>query len=144
MYVILIVMAGGYSRGCLGYSVHGVRVSNRRRGGGRRRRWGRGRRRADVPGEVSGVVAEIYRHVLRVGLRMAVAQVPTGISVHSVWSICRALHHPVHCRQHPVHGTRSPRNGSQTGLRTQQSQRCKCILLLLQSSLIIVVFIEVK
>lgn len=134
MYVILIVITGGYSRGCVGYSVHGVRVSNRWGSGGRRRRrGGGGRRRTDVPREVPGVAVEIHRHILCVGLWMAVAQVPTGIGVHSIRPVCRALHYPVHCCQHPVHGTRPPRNGSQIGLHSQQSQRCKYPLLQLRT-----------
>lgn len=122
MYVILIVITGGTLVGAMGCSVHGVRVSDRWRGGGRwgRRRRGRG---ADVPGKIPGLAAEIHRHVLRVGLRMAVAQVPTGARVHRLWPVCRTLHHAVHRRQHAVHGTRPPRNGSKIGLCAQQSQR---------------------
>lgn len=118
---------GGYSRGCLGYSVHGVRVSDRWGGRERRGRGWRGRR-ADVPREVPGVAVEVHRHVLRVGLRMAVAEVPARARVHSVRPVRRALHHPVHRRQHVVHGARSSRDEPQVGFRAQQSQRCEYLI----------------
>lgn len=114
---------GGYSRGCLGCSVHGVRVSNRWRSCGG---WGRRGRGADVPREVSGCTAEVHRHVLRMGLWLAVAQVPAGAGVHSLRPVRWAVHHAVHCRQHAIHGAWPPRDGPQTGLRAQQGQRCKC------------------
>lgn len=114
---------GGYSRGCLGCSVHGVRVSNRWRSCGGRGRGGRG---ADVPREVSGRAAEVHWYVLRMGLWLAVAQIPAGASVHRLRPVRRAVHHAVHSRQHAVHGAWPPWDGPEAGLCAQQGQRCEC------------------
>lgn len=80
-----------------------------------RRRW----RRAYVEGQVIGRNVPLYRHLLRLGLLLALARVSKVRVLDSLWPVRRALHHALHRRQYALHGIGSPRYGQRYGENSQ-------------------------
>jgi hypothetical protein len=86
----------------------------------------RGRRRGTHDeGEDDQQLSAADRHLLRVGLLLALAQVPGVRRVHRVRPVCRAVHHAVHRRQHAVHGARPPRHEQGHGEGVEERQLCE-------------------
>lgn len=79
-----------------------------------RRRW-----RTYVQGQVIGRNVSLYRHLLRLGLLLALARVSKVRVPVGLWSVRRALHHTLYRRQYALHGIRSPRHGQRYGKSTQ-------------------------
>lgn len=81
----------------------GLLFSNRRR---RRRRWSNFQR--------EGCWSDVqrYRHFLRLGLLLVLAEISRRSFMDRVWSIYWAVHHPLYCYQYFVHGHGSSRNES--------------------------------
>jgi len=87
-----------------------------------RRRW----RRAYIEGQVIGRNVPLYRHLLRVGLLLALARVSKVRVLVGLWSVRRALHHTLHRRQHALHGVGSSRHGQRYGASAQIRQLREC------------------
>lgn len=79
-----------------------------------RRRW-----RTYVQGQVIGRNVSLYRHLLRLGLLLALARVSKVRVPVGLWSVRRALYHTLHRRQYALHGTGSSRHGQRYGKSTQ-------------------------
>lgn len=99
-----------------------------------RRRW-----RTYVQGQVIGRNVSLYRHLLRLGLLLALARVSKVRVPVGLWSVRRTLYHTLHRRQYALHGIGSSRHGQRYGKSTQVWQlreyhTCKCSIGKLQKN----------
>lgn len=94
----------------------------------------RGRGWPHDEGEADGQLSARHRHLLRVGLLLAVAQVPGVRCAHSLRPVRRTLHHALYRRQHTVHGARPPRHEQVHGEGAQEWKLCECQVFIITSS----------